>query len=138
MLRQVRTEFERERVLNHLNEHKRAAELVTSAELRDAFRFDFHHVPSVNGGASHKLIHVVRLGRGETDAAKALGYTVVQVRQSAPETDVTAVVNDTNPDLDSGEGPYEQEVLAGVGIALVPISRTVELAARIRRDCGIA
>lgn len=96
----------------------------------DPLRFDYGYRP--NGKI--KLLHALSLQR-DTELAKALAYTMGQVRRREPAT-LTAVVGPEPADERGEVARAAAQILEGSDILIEPVSNISGVAASIRLELG--
>ena len=96
----------------------------------DPLRFDFGYRPD----GEMKLLHALSLQR-DTELAKALAYTMGQVRRREPAT-LTAVVGSEPVEERGVVARAAAQILEGSDILIEPVSNISGVAASIRRELG--
>jgi hypothetical protein len=92
----------------------------------DPLRLDYGYRRNGTQG----FIHALALARN-TGPAKELAYTASQVRAKLPDTEFTAVT-EIEPRADDDRHQFMARLLAGEGIAVVPVAGLDEFASRLR------
>ena len=110
-------------ILNEMERHVRVEEFTQKG---DPLRLDYGYRRNGTRG----FVHALALSRDPAQA-KVLAYTAGQIRAKLADTEFTAIT-EVEPRADNDRHQFMARLLAGQGIAIVPVAGLDEFANRLR------